>query len=105
MDPAARSLRLIASHQDQVVELPAGAEVIARSDHCPIAAYTVGPTALAIQPHPEFTAPLSRGLVVRRRAAIGPERADGALDTLDGPLDRELVARWMAGFLRTAARR
>jgi GMP synthase-like glutamine amidotransferase len=105
MDPPASSVRLIASHQDQVAELPSGATVIARSDHCPVAAYTVGPAALAIQPHPEFTAPVSRGLIVRRREAIGSERAEDALESLDGPLDRDLVARWMAGFWRMAAGR
>ncbi|MEZ5178324.1 MAG: hypothetical protein R2746_08565 [Acidimicrobiales bacterium] len=52
-------LLMIASHQDQVVELPDGAEVIARTDHRPVAAFTVGPRALAIQPHPEFSADVS----------------------------------------------
>jgi GMP synthase-like glutamine amidotransferase len=97
--PATGRVRLIASHQDQVVELPDGAVVIARTDHCPVAAYTLGPRALAIQPHPEFTPAVSRGLVERRYEVIGPERADAALATLDAPLDRALVGRWMARFL------
>ena len=106
MEPAPSGpVRLIASHQDQVVALPEGAELVARTDHCPIAAYTVGRTALAIQPHPEFTAAVSRGLVERRREAIGPATADAALASLDEPLDRELVARWMVGFLAAAAAR
>ena len=54
--PSDGPLRIIASHQDQVVELPDGAVLLARTDHCPVAAYTLGPAALAIQPHPEFTA-------------------------------------------------
>jgi GMP synthase-like glutamine amidotransferase len=99
MDPPADSVRLIASHQDQVVELPADAELLARTEHCPIAAYAVGDAAIAIQPHPEFTAAVSRGLVERRRGAIGEDRSDEALASLDGPLDRELVGRWMATFL------
>lgn len=98
--PATDHVRLIASHQDQVAELPEGAEVLARTDHCPVAAYTLGQAALAIQPHPEFTAAVSRGLVERRRDAIGAERADAALDHLDQPLQRDLVGAWMAAFLR-----
>ena len=101
--PPAGTVRLIASHQDQVVELPDGAVLIARTDHCPVAAYTLGPTALAIQPHPEFTAAVSQGLVERRREAIGADRSDEALATLDRPLDQDLVAGWMAEFLRRAA--
>jgi len=104
MDPPApgHTVRLIASHQDQVVELPQGAEVIARSKDCPVAAYTLGPAALAIQPHPEFSAGVSAGLVNRRRDAIGASTADAALASLDAPLDCSLVGAWMAAFLRQA---
>lgn len=104
MAPApAGPVRLIASHQDQVAELPEGAQVIARTEHCAVAAYTLGPAALAIQPHPEFTAEVSAGLVARRREAIGADRSDQALASLTEPLDRDLVASWMAAFLRHAA--
>ncbi len=95
-------VRIIASHQDQVVELPEGAVVLARTDHCPIAAYTLGRSVFAIQPHPEFTAAVSRGLVERRRDRIGEATSDAALASLDEPLDQDLVAGWMAGFLRHA---
>ena len=98
--PANGPVELIASHQDQVVELPEGAVLVARTDHCPVAAYTLGPAALAIQPHPEFTATVSRGLVELRREAVGAAAADAALASLDQPLDRDLVATWMAAFLR-----
>lgn len=101
--PADGPVRLIASHQDQVTALPDGAVLVARTAHCPIAAYTFGPWALAIQPHPEFTAEVSAGLIARRRDRIGDERADAQLATLDRPLHRELVGGWMARFLRTGA--
>lgn len=100
--PADGAFRMIASHQDQVVDLPAEATVIARTDHCPVAAFTVGPRALAIQPHPEFSAEVSRGLIGLRRDLIGDDRSDLALASLDGPLedDRRRVAAWMANFWR-----
>ncbi len=100
MDPASPTLRLIASHQDQVVELPEGAVVLASTDHCPVAAFTLGPRAFAIQPHPEFTAEVSRGLVGLRRERIGADTSDAALASLDRPLDRDVAASWMASFLR-----
>ena len=98
----ADTVSLIASHQDQVVELPAVAEVIARTDHCPVAAFTVGPRAFAIQPHPEFSAEVSRGLIGLRRGVIGHDLSDAALASLDDPLehDRQRVAAWMANFWR-----
>ncbi|MGN6695770.1 MAG: type 1 glutamine amidotransferase [Aquihabitans sp.] len=100
--PPEGGVRIIASHQDQVVELPEDAVVIARTDHCPIAAYTLGPSVFAIQPHPEFTAAVSRGLVERRRDRIGASASDAALASLSEPLDQDLVAGWMAHFLRDA---
>ncbi|MCU1358177.1 MAG: synthase [Acidimicrobiales bacterium] len=102
--PHEAPIRLVASHQDQVVELPDGAQVIARTDHCPIAAYTLGPAALAIQPHPEFSTAVSRDLIERRRELIGAERSDDALASLDRPLDQAIVAAWIASFLRDTAR-
>lgn len=103
MDPLPTGpIRLLASHQDQVTELPPGATLLARTDHCPIAAYSIGATALAIQPHPEFTVPISAGLVDRRRERIGASTSDRALASLDEPLDDALVARWMSAFLRSA---
>jgi GMP synthase-like glutamine amidotransferase len=103
--PSDGPLRIIASHQDQVVELPDGAVLLARTDHCPVAAYTLGPAALAIQPHPEFTSAVSGGLVGLRRERIGAGASDAALASLDQLLDRELVAGWMAAFWRGAVGR
>ena len=100
LQPPAGTVRIVASHQDQVVELPAGAEVWLATDHCPVAGFTLGPRAMTIQPHPEFTAAVSEGLTVRRRDAIGAERADEALASLAEPLDQAIVASWMAAFLR-----
>ena len=97
--PAAEGPRLIASHQDQVVALPKGAEVVARTDHCPYAAFQVGPRALALQPHPEFTAGLSRDLLELRRDRIGAA-VEPALASYDQPLDRDVVASWLVAFLR-----
>ncbi|HEX2576549.1 MAG TPA: hypothetical protein VHK88_09390 [Aquihabitans sp.] len=98
--PDRRSVRLIASHQDQVVDLPDGDVVIARTDHCPIAGYTLGTSVLAIQAHPEFTAGLSARLTQARRDRIGDATADAALASLDAPLDRAVVGSWMADHWR-----
>jgi GMP synthase-like glutamine amidotransferase len=97
--PADGPVRLIASHQDQVVELPDGAELVARTDHCPIAAFTLGAQALAIQPHPEFTTDLSGEIARLRRDRMGSAITDAALASLAEPLDRDLVASWISAFL------
>ena len=100
MAPPRSELRLIASHQDQVAELPPGAELYLTSPFCPVAGFTVGPRAITVQAHPEFTAEVSAGLVERRRDTIGSPTVDAALATLDRPLDNQLYGAWMAAFLR-----
>ena len=97
--PSSGAVRLIASHQDQVTQLPPGAVVTATTAHCPFAAYTIGPRVLAIQPHPEFGAGLSRGLIEARRERIGAGVCDQALDSLDQPLDQAVVAQWIFAVL------
>lgn len=102
--PDRDTVRLVASHQDQVTRLPDGADVIAATDHCPNAGFTLGPAALSLQPHPEFTAPLSRALTSSRRERIGDATSHQALASLDPDrLDRDVVARWMIEFWRGAA--
>jgi GMP synthase-like glutamine amidotransferase len=101
MDPAPAdgAFTLVASHEDQVTELPPGAVRIAATDHCPNAMFALGDRAIGLQPHPEFTASISRTLVGGRRDLIGEGRADQALASLDAPLDRDLVAGWIVRFL------
>jgi GMP synthase-like glutamine amidotransferase len=99
MDPAVERFELVASHEDQVVALPPGARLLATSAYCPNAAFALGDRAIGIQPHPELTADHSRILLSARRDLIGADRADTALSTLDRPLDRRLVAGWIARFL------
>lgn len=102
MDPPLDRFRLIASHEDQVTRLPDGAHLLASADYCPIAAFELGSRAIGIQPHPEFTAPLSRRLCELRVELMGAEVTDAALRSLDQPLDRDAVARWVATFLGVA---
>lgn len=97
--PGQRAVRLIASHQDQVASLPDGAEVIARTDHCPIAGFTLGPRVMALQPHPEYDVTMSRALTQTRYERIGARDADAALASLHEPIDRDVVGAWMAAVL------
>lgn len=103
MDSAA-SIRLPASHQDQVVSLPPGAEVYAASDFTPFAGL-VWPDdrAMSIQPHPEFAPAYAIDLIEHRRDAVYPqEQADRAVASFAAPDDRARVGRWIANFLKSA---
>lgn len=96
-------VRLPASHQDQVVSLPPGAEVMLASDFTPYAGLVWRDApAISIQPHPEFEPAYAQALIEARRGRIYPDdQADQAVASLDGDLDRERVAGWIARFLRS----
>ncbi|WP_135078459.1 gamma-glutamyl-gamma-aminobutyrate hydrolase family protein [Terasakiella sp. SH-1] len=92
-----------AMHQDQVVEKPAQAKVIASSDFCEYAGLLYGDKILTFQAHPEFQSDYEKDLILARRGAVVPESsADPALEKLaqdqDGP-DSAVVADWMVRFL------
>lgn len=93
-----RSLRLIASHRDQVLDLPADAALIASAPRCPIAGFSIG-SAMTIQGHPEFVPELAQSLYRARRPILGDEVVDAALATLDQPLDNVRVGAWITGVL------
>jgi GMP synthase-like glutamine amidotransferase len=103
MDPADR-IRIAASHQDQVVEAPPGAEVLAASDFTPFAmlAYRDQP-AISLQPHPEFEPDYAKALIRGRSGDRFPaDVADPAIRSLDQPNDRVRVGGWIKAFLAGA---
>jgi GMP synthase-like glutamine amidotransferase len=96
MTPAVSHCALIASHEDQVVDVPGDARVFARSDHCPVAGMAVGDRFWTVQGHPEFVPELADFLLSLRIELIGAERVRAARATLAQPTDRGIVARWIA---------
>jgi GMP synthase-like glutamine amidotransferase len=103
MDPPLPQFALLASHQDQVVDVPPDARVLATSvdGSCPVAGLAVGDRAWTLQGHPEFVPELADHLLAGRVELIGEERVTAARATLRQPLDRLIVARWIANFFAT----
>lgn len=103
MAPELTRPRLQYMHQDQVVRLPEGASVLGSADHCPVAMLRAGERMLGIQAHPEFPAAYVDALVRVRAERIGPAKVDAARRELATPTDDDVVATWIASFLRGAA--
>lgn len=97
----APAIRLPASHQDQVVALPPGAEVIARSEFTPFAALAWrDQPAISMQPHPEFLPAYATALIEARRGKVyADEEADRAVASFGRPDDRARVGGWIRAFL------
>ncbi|HSH10424.1 MAG TPA: type 1 glutamine amidotransferase [Ilumatobacter sp.] len=86
------TITLLASHQDQVVELPSEATVWSSSDYCPVAGFTIGERLVTVQGHPEYTPALVAALYESRRARIGDDAVDAALASLTAPLSNDAFA-------------
>ncbi len=91
---------LNAWHQDQVIEPPPGAEVIATNGFCENAALLYPGRALTVQAHPEFDDSFVEGLVHSRGRGRVPDHVlDAALDGL-GRADSGPVVAQIAAFFR-----
>lgn len=87
------------SHQDQVVEPPPGARLLAGSgfNGFGLIEYRDQP-AISFQCHPEFEPAYAKALIELRRERL-PE-PDAAIASLDRPNDRDRLAAWIRRFLQ-----
>ena len=104
MDAGPDSIRLPASHQDQVVETPPGAEVFAASDFTPFAGLVYrDQKAISIQPHPEFQPAYAISLIEARRGKVYPDaQADRVVASFSQSDDRLRIGGWIKAFLASA---
>ena len=101
-----KTLTLNAWHQDQVVERPEGARVLASAPGCENAILAYGDTALSFQPHPEFEAGFLRGLIEGRGRGVVPETLLArARARLDMATDRAPATEMIAGLFERARSR
>jgi GMP synthase-like glutamine amidotransferase len=100
MDPA-KAFALPASHQDQVVQAPPTAVLLAASAFTPYAMFDYADQpAISIQPHPEFDPAYAEALIENRRGTRYTEaQADAAIASLHRPNDRARVGAWINRFL------
>ncbi|KGM48462.1 type 1 glutamine amidotransferase [Pseudooceanicola atlanticus] len=94
-------LTLNAWHQDQVVALPDGAQVLASSEFCANAAVAYGDRIYTVQAHPEFTATEVDGLIRKRGPGVVPDALlANAADNLNAPLGSSTIAKRFAATFR-----
>ncbi len=92
-------IALLASHQDQVFDLPAGARLLASSEFCPVAAFAVQDHVFCVQAHPEFVEDYSSFLLNKRRALLGEEKYSTCMQGLAQGHEGLAVARMMVAFV------
>ena len=101
--PEDKRLALLVSHQDQVLELPQNAVLLASNAHCPVAGYSIGDEVFCVQGHPEFVPDYSAFLLNRRRERLGENLYSAGVDSLQHGHDGLQVARMMVAFVEGKA--
>ena len=101
MQPPKSALNLLISHQDQVVELPEQAQVLAENSHCLYYMLQIDNRILTIQGHPEYNSDYLRALITKRRKKYTSGVYTEAMRSLEKESDNILTAQWIHKFLET----
>ncbi len=96
-----QTVTLNAWHQDQVTQIPEGAEVIGTNAFCQNAMIAYGETIWTVQAHPEYGNDFIQGLMETRGKGVVPDALmQAATNRSDAPDDNRKIARYMADFLK-----
>lgn len=96
------SVRLIASHQDQVTVPAPNSKIVLKSEFCPIAATLIGDSVLTIQAHPELTKDLAAEVIKMREQEQGKDLTERALESMNMDVDENVIASWFFDFVDQA---
>ena len=99
LDLEGEGFSLLVSHQDQVLTMPAGATLLATSEFCPIAAYTVDKHIMCYQGHPEFVEGYSEYIINKRKDSLTEAQYAAFKDSLDKGHDGKKIAQLMCDFI------
>jgi GMP synthase-like glutamine amidotransferase len=104
MQPFVPSLDLYAAHNEQVTQLPPGAELLGGDAFCPNASFAIGGHVFTTEYHPEFTPDFLRALTDELDGKLPPEVILGARRDLSRPAQGALFAEWIVRFFDQAWR-
>ena len=103
VDPDGTRTKLLAMHQDQVIEKPPEAEIITTSDFCKVAGLAYKNKAISFQAHPEFTNEFVEHLIKSRAGDVIPmDQAEPALVDVHVANDSHQYAKRIAEFFKGA---
>jgi GMP synthase-like glutamine amidotransferase len=100
MQPALPTGGFYFCHQDQVKQLPTGAERLAGNEFCPNGMFVIGDQVFGLQAHPEFTPQVMTNALTWLRTQVDPTLVDQAAARTDGrAVDNAVMAQWIVNFL------
>lgn len=105
MNPAQqKNMSLLFSHQDQVEELPPGAELLAQNQFCPYQMLQIGEHILTMQGHPEFTVEFAKERLISRKDKMSAETFDQAMKSFSDDSDFLLMIDWIRNFAHSRSK-
>lgn len=96
------TVRLYASHGEQVTTLPDGAVVLSASEGCDVSGFAIGNHIYTTQHHPEMTHAFITALTHEMADDMGPELTTKAHQSLADPSDMAMYAQSVARFFEQA---
>ena len=99
MLPKRLNFTLLVSHQDQVVSLPKGAQLLAGNTFCPNACFQLDGNILGMQGHPEFSKKFLTELMSTRTGHINSASIDKAQRSLQSVTHENIIAGWLIAFI------
>ncbi|MEM7242819.1 MAG: type 1 glutamine amidotransferase [Pseudomonadota bacterium] len=93
-------LPLYVYHQDQVTELPMGAQLYKSSNACPIAGFTKGTHIMTTQAHPEITDAFMRCVLGAEREEFDENQWATIQSSLKQDQQGAIFATWMDRFIQ-----
>jgi GMP synthase-like glutamine amidotransferase len=100
LTPALESCWLNFIHQDQVIRLPPGAELLAGNEQCAHVMYAIGDRVLGIQGHPEYLPEAMETLLYYVGEHDGLDVVEALASVAQAQPDTCIVARWIVNFLQ-----
>lgn len=100
MQPFKNKISLLFTHQDQVVELPQKAKLIASSEFCPNQMYQIGNHILTVQGHPEFSVEYTQYKIDSHRKIVSEDVYQSAMISFGNVCDSALIKEWFRKFSR-----
>jgi len=99
MRPRAVEFTVPVCHQDQVIELPRQAQILASSAHCENFMVQFNNTMLGFQGHPEFDKDYIHTVLDLRELTINGAVREAALASLQRAGDNAKIMQWIVNFL------
>ena len=105
MQPFQNNINLLMMCQDQVLELPEGAKVLAGNQTCPAGVFQVGEKMLGIQAHPEYSKAYNQLLMEMRIDRMGKTVVNDGIARLEKEVHQNIIRSWILNFIQFNAQR